>query len=242
MQSLSIAFIFLFAILANWTQTPSKKLTITPLTGDLYVFTSYGMYNDQPVPANGMYLVTKDGAVLFDAPWDTTQFQPLLDSIKRKHGQNVVLCLATHWHDDRSAGLTFYAKHGAKTYTSKLTDQLCKEYHKPRPNYTFNQDTVFTVGEYSFEAYYPGEGHTKDNIVVWLEKDKVLYGGCLIKSTAATNLGNVDDGNVRAWPQSIRNIQQRFGLPQYIVTGHDRWDSKASLDYTLKLLAEQGAN
>lgn len=33
---------------------------------------------------------------MFDTPWDTTQFQPLLDSIKFKHNMNVLMCIATH--------------------------------------------------------------------------------------------------------------------------------------------------
>jgi hypothetical protein len=38
-----------------------------------------------------MYLVTNQGVVLFDTPWDSTQFQQLLDSIKIKHGKDVVM-------------------------------------------------------------------------------------------------------------------------------------------------------
>lgn len=55
-----------------------------------------------------MYLVAKDGVVLFDTPWDTTQFQPLLDSIKLKHDKNVIICIATHAHEDRTGGLEYY--------------------------------------------------------------------------------------------------------------------------------------
>ena len=60
-------------------------LTITPLTNNFYVFTTYGEYQGEYYPANGMYVLTREGAILFDSPWDTTQFQPLLDSIRIKH-------------------------------------------------------------------------------------------------------------------------------------------------------------
>jgi len=224
----------------GWSQTTTDKLTITHLTGNLYVYTSYGLFKGERIPANGMYLITKQGAVLFDAPWDTTQFKPLMDSIAKRHHKRITMHIATHWHDDRSAGLTFYGQQGAKTYTSQLTDRLCQEQHKPRAQYTFNRDTVFHVGEYIFETYYPGEGHTKDNIVIWFQNDRVLYGGCFIKSREATNLGNVSDGNAEAWPQSIRNVQKKFGQAAHVIPGHDDWKGKQSLNHTLLLLKQEG--
>ena len=56
----------------------------TTLTGDFYIYTTYNTYQGNRIPANGMYLVTGAGVVLFDTPWDNTQFQPLLDSIQLK--------------------------------------------------------------------------------------------------------------------------------------------------------------
>ncbi|HNL66363.1 MAG TPA: hypothetical protein PKL81_14805, partial [Ferruginibacter sp.] len=95
--------------LANAFGQPEKdKLAIAHLTGDFYIYTTYNTYEGTRVPANGMYLVTNSGVVMFDTPWDTTQFQPLLDSIKRRHNKNVIMCFATHWHSDKTAGLEYY--------------------------------------------------------------------------------------------------------------------------------------
>ena len=43
-----------------------------------------------------MNLFTNNGLVMFDTPWDTPQFQPLLDNIKFNHNMNVLMCIATH--------------------------------------------------------------------------------------------------------------------------------------------------
>jgi metallo-beta-lactamase class B len=53
------------------------------------------------------------------------------------------------------------------------------------PQYTFTHDTTFNIAGVTLQAYYPGAGHTRDNIVVWVPQDKVLFGGCLIKSLEA---------------------------------------------------------
>ncbi|MFX5718714.1 MBL fold metallo-hydrolase, partial [Acinetobacter baumannii] len=75
-------------------------------------------YKGEKVPANGLYAVTPKGVILIDCPWDTTQFQPLLDSIRAKHDKRVVACIATHSHADRTAGLTYYRAKGIRTYTT----------------------------------------------------------------------------------------------------------------------------
>ncbi len=91
---------FIIAILiSTTTYAQPQKLTILHLTKDFYIYTTYGdAGNGNMFPANGMYLVTEKGAVLFDTPWDTTQFQPLLDSIKARHNKNVIMCISTHFH------------------------------------------------------------------------------------------------------------------------------------------------
>jgi len=85
----------------------NKKLRIEHLTDNFYVYTTYKDLNGFMFPSNSMYLVTDNGVVLFDTPWDTTQFQPLLDSISVRHNKKVVLAVSTHYHDDRTAGLEF---------------------------------------------------------------------------------------------------------------------------------------
>ena len=201
---LTISFIFAFTNI--FAQKAETKLKITPLTDDFYIYTTYNQYGENLIPANGMYLVTNSGVVMFDTPWDTTQFQPLLDSIKSRHNKNVVMAFATHWHDDKTAGLEYYRGQGIKTYTTALTDEFSKKNGKNRAEFLMAKDTVFKVGQYAFETYYPGEGHTKDNIIVWFEKEKILYGGCLIKGVEDETLGNLSDANVLEYVATLKKV------------------------------------
>jgi glyoxylase-like metal-dependent hydrolase (beta-lactamase superfamily II) len=223
-------------------QSQHPPLTITPLTGNLYVYTTWGLAGGQPYPANGLYLVTKAGVVVMDSPWDTTQFQPLLDTIWRRHHQPVVLCIATHFHEDRTAALDYFQTKGVKTYTSRQTDSFSRVNGKPRAQFLFDKDTVFTVGGYSIQTYYPGEGHTRDNIVVWFGRDRVLYGGCLIKSTEAGDLGYTKDGNAAAYAATIRHVQQKFPHPAYVIPGHQGWGTTASVQHTLEMAEKTAAH
>jgi metallo-beta-lactamase class B len=64
---------FYFFISSIFGQAEKAKLTISHLTGDFYIYTTFNKYKQDQVPANGMYLVTDNGVVMFDTPWDTTQ-------------------------------------------------------------------------------------------------------------------------------------------------------------------------
>jgi metallo-beta-lactamase class B len=212
------------------------KLVISHLTDQFYVFKTYKELKDGPFPSNSMYVVTKDGVVLIDTPWDSTQFQPLLDSIWARHHKKVVMALATHFHSDRTAGLSYYQAKGIPTYTSRQTHELCVLYNESTSERFFERDTVFHVGGYQFEAYFPGEGHTADNIVVWFDQFKVLYGGCLVKSTKNQDLGNVADANLKAWQPTIKNLIQKYPDARFVIPGHLSWKSNRSLQHTLELL------
>ena len=216
-------------------QIKEAKLQISHLTGDFYVYTTYNTYEGSRIPANGMYLVTNNGVVMFDTPWDTTQFQPLLDNIKLRHDKNVTVCIATHWHSDRTEGLEYYKQQGVKTYTTILTNELSIKNNKKRAEFLMTNDTIFNVGQYPFEVYYPGEGHTADNIIVWFSKEKILYGGCLIKGADAENLGYLGDANVSEYETTLKKVQTKCPDPRFIIVSHHDWNNRNSLKHSIKL-------
>ena len=238
MRTIILTIALIFSLTNIFAQVDKAKLKISHLTGDFYIYTTYNTYEESQVPANGMYLVTNNGVVMFDTPWDTTQFQPLLDSIKLKHNKRVVMCFATHWHSDKTAGLEYYSQQGIKTYTTVLTDELSKKNNKKRAEFLMVNDTVFNAGQYSFETYYPGQGHTADNIVIWFKKEKILYGGCLIKGVDDENLGYLGDANVTAYASTLKKVQKKCRKPKFIIIAHNDWKNINSLKHSLMMAKE----
>ena len=102
-----------------------------------------------------------------------------------------------------------------------------------RAAFLIDNDSLFTVGQYSFQTYFPGQGHAPDNIVIWFEKEKVLYGGCLIKSTEDDNLGYLGDANVKAYAATVKNVQEKCKRPRFVIPGHGDWTNVKSLSHTL---------
>lgn len=233
MKKLQIIFCLFLSVVGH-----AQKLEITKLKDDFYVFTTYKDYGGAPFPSNGMYVLTENGAIIIDSPWDTTQCQPLLDSIQKNHGKKVIMAIATHYHDDRTGAFDFFKSKGIQTWSTKKTRDLCRRHNEKQAEFTFRKDTVFAFGKHPLRAFFPGEGHTKDNIVVWFPDDKILYGGCLVKSVAADNLGNVADANLKAYPRTIEKLLKEFPDRELTIPGHQGWNGDA-LRYTLKLAHTQ---
>lgn len=235
MKTVLTTMFFFFFVGSTSAQQALPKLEITFLAENFYVYTTYSNYQGNRIPANGLYFLTDRGVVIIDSPWDTTQFQPLLDSIKVKHNKHVAMCIATHFHEDRTAGLEYYRSKGIKTYTTKRTDELSIKRGMKRAEFLIERDTMFTVGQYSFKVMYPGHGHTPDNIVIWFEKEKILYGGCLIKSIKDKTLGNLADASVKDYATTLKNVQQKCKNPKHIIPGHNDWSSTESLSHSLRM-------
>lgn len=216
-------------------QSVSPKLVITPIAENFYVYTTYNTYKGVLFPANGLYVVTPEGVLIIDTPWDTTQFQTLLDSIAIKHQQKAVMCLSTHFHEDRTGGLTFFRQSGIATYTTAATDSISAYMGFPRAQFIMAHDTSFQLGNLVMETYYPGPGHTTDNIVCWFPEQRILYGGCLIKSTVDQSLGNTSDGDLKAYASSVKRVNRKYHKAKIIIPGHHDWTDTQSIKNTLKM-------
>ncbi|MCX6319220.1 MAG: subclass B1 metallo-beta-lactamase [Bacteroidetes bacterium] len=179
---------------------------------------------------------------MFDTPWDTAQFQPLLDNIEMRHNKIVLLCFATHWHSDKTIGLAYSREKGIKTYTTVLNDELSNLNNKKRAEFLMTKDTNFTTGQYSFETGYLREAHNRDNIVIWFEKERILYTGYLIKGTDVDDLSFIGDGNKKTYAGTLKKVQKKFRHPSWIVITNSDWKDIGSLKHSIRMANKLGRN
>lgn len=246
MRILTVFLVATFFQAFAQAQPPEKpNLTITPLRDQVYVHVSYGMYNKTPFPSNGLIINTKDGVVIVDTGWDTKDdtdnTRQLLRWVADHLHQPVRLCIVTHAHEDRVGGISEFRKAGIRVISTSLTAQKSVKLGYEAPEGILPTDTTFTVGEVPIRCYFPGEGHTSDNIVVWLPQQQILHGGCFVKSVAAFGMGNVADANLKEWGTSVRRVMKEFGTAQIVVPGHEALSDTQALEHTLRLLDKHAA-
>lgn len=232
----------LFVLSIPMIASAQYSIKTTKVDSNIYLYTSYGdAGNYKNVDANAVVLVSGNEAMLFDTPWDSVQAEQLITWVNDSLGKKIILSVITHAHADRIGSIRIMHRHGIPTYSHYLTAQeaVKRDYPKPRQVF-FNDDTTFRCGNIEVVAYYPGAGHTIDNIVLYIPSKKFLYGGCFIKSGFSTDIGNIEDADVAAWPESLAKMKNRFkktGI-NMIIPGHGSWQSDKAVENTRRLLTE----
>jgi metallo-beta-lactamase class B len=147
--------------------------------------------------------------------------------------QRVRLVVISHAHEDRLGGLAVLRANNIKVYSTPLTAQLAGKLPFGVPTPAIKPYTVIRAGRTRLELFFPGPGHAPDNMVAWLPKQRILFGGCLVKEAAAPALGNIDDANLKLWPVAVRKVAARYPKAEIVVPGHGLWGDAALFAHTL---------
>ncbi|MBU0765426.1 MAG: subclass B1 metallo-beta-lactamase [Bacteroidetes bacterium] len=248
LHGLSILFLFVFYGSLTAQIDTSKQIRISgdvflyPVNDYVYLHVAWKEMKEWGrVPANGMLVVTGREGVLLDTPWDDEQTRALCDWAEDSLGIRITHVIAGHSHEDCMGGLAEMHRRGALSYSCALTKDIAVRQGLPVPRLTFGDSIYLNLGRRTFGLFYPGVGHTIDNILVWLPGDKILFAGCFAKSMSAKTLGNTAESDLELWPVSLKKTIQRFGDAQIVIPGHGDYGGAELLDHTLKLLGEHNA-
>ena len=241
MRILTAPLFFLLFVAFGHAQTIQKpRVSVTPLNNQVYLHVSYGIYQNAAISSNGLVIETNDGVVLIDTGWDTPDdtdnTRQLLRFIADSLRQPVRLCIVTHAHDDRVGGIAELRRAGVRVISTPQTALNAVKAGYESPEGILPADTTLTIGQVPICCYFPGEGHTRDNIVVWLPTHRILHGGCFLKSVATFGMGNLADANMNEWANSVRRVMTRFGDARVVVPGHETVSDSRALAHTLRLL------
>ena len=208
---------------------------IEALADDVFLHTSYRDIKGYGVlDSNGLIVIDGDAAYLVDTPWSEEDTARLLAWLTQR-GYELKASVSTHWHDDRTAGIGLLNSKKIPTYASRLTNRVLREKELPLATHVFDSE-VFTLLEDRIELFYPGPGHSEDNIVAWLPRQKLLFGGCLLRAMGWKSAGNLSDANLGEWGNSIRRIENRYPEIHLVVPGHGEPGREQMMDHTFSIV------
>jgi metallo-beta-lactamase class B len=188
-------------------------------------------------PANGLILESDHGSLLVDTGYSPEHAEALLKWAKQSLRRPITQAVATHFHRDRTGGIPALQAAGIPTVAHPLTCELARSRGTAVPTAAadFVQDMARLPG--GCELFFPGAGHTRDNIVVWLPRQRVLFGGCFLKSVTSPDLGNLADAVVADWAGSAQRVRARYPASKMTVPGHGTI-SGDPVGHTLALLVK----
>jgi peptidoglycan/xylan/chitin deacetylase (PgdA/CDA1 family) len=225
-------------------------LTVRELAPDVVVVT-----DEKPFPANTLVAALADGSLLIaGSPYTTAATDALLTWARVRFGKRPITVIQGHFHGDGgTAGTTAYLRAGAAVYTSDRTTALLKErgaaLHAGLSkaitdatvraavdatpwlpgNHTFPLSEGIALGE--AQVIFPGAAHSPDNVVVYLPRLGVMFGGCMVR---VDSLGNLSDADLASWPQAIARLRELHAT--IVVPGHGTQFDPGLLDRTDQLL------
>ena len=249
-----------FAIMLSKTnvfpETLDKYLSITEVKQNLFI-----VEHSYPWPSNSLIAIMENGAILLiDTTYSPQAMEMVLNWIKNKYGTRNIKAINTHFHIDRLGGNEALLKHNIPIYSSELTvyaiktrgqssldlliswvtDDIIKQYYNDFkyifPTNVFNSKKGLTLnfGNENVLIKYMGIGHTIDNLVVYLPKKKVIFGGCMIFSLDAKKAGNITDGNIIEWEKTLELIDTKnYNL---VIPGHGKFGGVELIKHTKEIL------
>ncbi len=233
MKIFLVASLFLLSSI-TFAEDPLPALEIKKIEEGVYLYTAYEKIKGWGlVGSNGLVVLDNKDAYLIDTPISATDTEKLVKWIGAQ-GFTAKASISTHFHSDSTGGIAFLNSKSIPTYASQLTNQLLKKKGEEQATHSFNKNPFWLVNK-KIEVFYPGAGHTSDNVVVWMPEQKILFGGCFVKPEG---LGNLSHAVIKEWPASAEKLIARYSNATLVVPGHGKIGNASLLEKTRQRAVE----
>jgi metallo-beta-lactamase class B len=227
------------AILIDSTLYKTETLIIKKLSDRVYQHITFLATQDfGKVDCNGMIVIDSGEAIVFDTPTDSTATVELLNWLA-KNQLKVKAIIPTHFHNDCVGGLKEFHSHEIPSYAHALTiDFLKQQPDAVIPQNGFEGSLTLQVGTIEVQAYFPGAGHTSDNIIGYVPSENAMFGGCLVKALGASK-GYLGDADTLAWSATMIKLKAKYPRLRIVIPGHGQTSDAELLDYTEQLFHQE---
>jgi len=214
----------------------ADDVAVIKLAEGVWLHTTYfDIAGYKNVPANGLIVIDGKHAMMIDLPWTDEQAGVLFDWVAREHKATIQKVVPTHFHIDCAGGLAEAHRRGADSFALEKTVEILKRTNKPAPRNWFTERMSLSCGDTCVELAFLGGGHTVDNIVAWVPARKILFGGCMVKSLNARNLGNTEEADLINYPATLKKVREKYSGAKIVVPGHGRPGGIELIDHTIEL-------
>lgn len=219
-------------------------VTFRRIAPGVWLHSAYRTMASGPVVSNGLVVENGDTAVLVDTAWDDAQTRSILQWARERLRRPVTAAIATHAHADKMGGMKALRDAGVKTFAARLSNQdaparglipaeVSLDFDNGGWLTTASREDAAVLGR--LRVFYPGAGHTRDNIVVAVTDASIVFGGCLIRPPGSTDMGNTADGDLSHWDAAAEAVGSAFPDARTVIPSHGPPSGRELLTLTADL-------
>ena len=217
--------------------------------------------------ANAGFVVTGDGVVVFDSLGSPVLGDAMIRAIKRVTKQPIRRLILSHYHADHFYGAQSFKAIGAEIWAGErgkaylesdlALQRLQERRHDLAPDVDARTRLVpadrwlafpdkkpirFSMGNTHFRIIDVGGAHSPEDLMLYVEEDRVLFAGDLFFTGRIPYVGNADS---RAWLAALDRMAPLH--PKVVLPGHGdastdpQKDVVLTRDYLTYLRAKMGA-
>lgn len=212
------------------------------LTPTVWQHTSYlDLPGFGAVPSNGLLVIDGNSTVLVDTAWTVSQTDVIVAWAASELDRPIRAAVVTHAHSDKMGGIDALHNAGIATYAHPMTNTIAPAKKLSPASNVLNFDGDGWAAMPSdrsiapLRIYYPGPGHTDDNITVAIRGTSLAFGGCLIKASNAKSLGNLTEADTAHYAKAVQNFAEAFPDATTIAMSHSAAEDRGAIKRTLRL-------
>lgn len=226
MKKLTILITFIVTSIASCLVAANDfadvKITVTPVSGDVYMLQGAG--------GNIGLLATQKGLILVD-----DQFEPLAEKIElamaKINQKPLKYVINTHYHGDHT-GSNSYFSHKAPIFSHENVRSRLKNNPKLNadalPVVTYNDGLTIHLDNEEVKLMHLPKGHTDGDTVVYFKKANVIHAGDLFFESRFPYVDLKAGGTVQGYLNNIKTILKTFPDDVKIIPGHGRLTNKSA--------------
>lgn len=250
-----LSLLFLVCVLSNCKNTKKDPNTFEAVLIKENVYSIVSPSFGLPTPenkgwnSNSHFVLTTKGVLLFDSGSSEAIGNKIMKTIKTVTDLPVLWVVNSHSHADHWLGnaafkdaeiitstqaLSTMKKYGKEDvqFFSKITKGTIGKTNLVYPTKLISKEEKVVFGNTEIEFMFSNNAHSKGDLLMWLPKQKIIFGGDVLSSDwmpIITNPKNL--------PELINTLKKVASLqPNIVLTGHGKATNKTAIQRDLDLL------
>lgn len=248
-----------FIIGKSWAGNSELNFSVTPVANNIYsiIAPSYGLPTpeNQGWNSNSYFVVTDAGVLVFDTGSSELIGEEIKRVIKSVTDKPVRWVVNSHSHADHWLGNAAFTQsetdveliaskaslatmktdgQPSADFFFKVTKGATGKSHIKYPTALVSKSEKRNLGGVDIEFIFSNDGHSPGDIMMWLPKQKIIFGGDVLNSQWMPIL--IDHGNVENLITSLHQVTKLS--PKLVLPGHGKATTVKSVKRDADLLSQ----